>query len=185
MIVLSKPALSYLYAQRLIEALRGTPAEALIHCESLVPSHLIRAGFSCVDLNALLPGSYRNDLMILPGRQHGVPRSLADGFRGLARMIHPVYADATFLHRMLDDCHSDAQKRDLLQRLDGAEFDLIPRPVRSRFRTKLAGSSPDPEPGMHNEIQFANTMGRDGGVRAKSAPWLGGAGGKVHLGDGC
>ena len=136
-IVLSKPAVSYLYAQRQIEAQNGTPPDAILHCEPFVPSHLIRAGFNCVDLNALLPGSYRIDMMILRGRQHSMPRSLADGFAGLSRMIHPVYGDWQFLQRMLSLCRNDAQKQQLLWRVESGEFDQIPEPVRARLRAQV------------------------------------------------
>ncbi len=153
LIVLSRPAVSYLYSQRLIEATRGTPSDALIHCESFVPSHLIRAGFTCVDLNAVLPGSYRNDLMILPGRYHGMANSLADGFAGYVRMIHPVYSDTAFLQRLLDNCRNDAERQGFLRHLDSGEFEPIPEAVRSRFRVQPGGSEPDAKPGMQDETR--------------------------------
>ena len=47
-VALSKPAASYLYAQRKLEALLRP--EAAVHCEAFVPSQLLAAGFKCADL---------------------------------------------------------------------------------------------------------------------------------------
>jgi hypothetical protein len=152
LIALSRQAVSYLYAQRQLEAMRETPADAVLHCESFVPSHLIRAGFSCVDLNAVLPGSYLNDLMVLPAPQYGIPRCQANGFEGFARMIHPVYGDGDFLQRLLSRCHDAGHQQYLLRRIDDGEFDPIPAPLLARFRSQVVAAVPGPEPELHNRV---------------------------------
>jgi hypothetical protein len=134
-VALSKPAAHYLYAQRKLEALLRP--EAAVHCEAFLPSHLLAAGFKCADLDSVLPGSYRMDLMIMSGRQHGMPRSMVEGFEGFARMLHPVYDDAEFLQRMLDRCQADRQKEWLKARFDDGEFNAIPASVRAPFRARL------------------------------------------------
>ena len=134
-VVLSRPAASFLYAQRLIEAARDP--EAVAHAEAFVPSHLIAGGYACVDLYALLPRSYRIELMMLSGRQFGLPRSMVDGFEGVSRMIYPVYSDEEFVRRMLGRHREERQKKYLIGRLDSGEFDQLPEQLRADLRAGL------------------------------------------------
>ncbi len=56
---LSRRAVRHLYEARLAEQGLDLPDPmAATHCEVFVPSVLVRDGFTCMDLNAVLPGSY-------------------------------------------------------------------------------------------------------------------------------
>jgi hypothetical protein len=105
-VALSRRALMQLLAQRQLEAARHTPADKVVICEAFVPSSLMAAGFRCIDLNDLLPGSYELDSM---GLQHlrsdrlgGQPLSYAISHPQLGvEMVHAIYSQEQFLKRNL------------------------------------------------------------------------------------
>jgi len=130
-IVLSKAAVSFLYRQRLLDGARDIPEEDIGHCESFVPTELIYNGFSCSDLNVVLPGTYDNDLMILPV-QFGLPISMADGFEGRVRMIHPVYGDEQHLGNLLASLKTADEIGRFKASLDSEFYSRIPAATRVR-----------------------------------------------------
>ena len=106
-VALSRRAVLQVLAQRQLEAARRTPPDKVVICEAFVPSSLMAAGLKCVDLNALLPGSYELHSM---GLQHWRSERLAGQPLNYAirhphpgvEMVHAVYSDAKFLERNLN-----------------------------------------------------------------------------------
>ena len=133
LIVLSKAAVSFLHKQRVLDAALKTSAENIGHCESFVPSELVHNGFYCADLNVLVPQAYDNDLMILPV-PFGLPVSMADGFEGRVRFIHPVYGDEQYLMNLLGLRKSSQEIRHFIGALDSAQYARIPAETRASVK---------------------------------------------------
>jgi hypothetical protein len=107
-----------------------------MHCEAFVPSQLHHAGFDCVDLDYLLPGAYRNETMIVPGRywgRPGVALSVADSFAPYGRIMHPVYDDETFLAALLARVNDRRSMRHFVEILDDPFLQKIPASLRRRY----------------------------------------------------
>ncbi len=107
----SRQSLLHAFAARQLEAARRTVSEDLVLCESFLPSTLMAAGFSCQDLNTVLPGSYLASSMGLqhhhPERLAGLPLSLALAEPDASvEMVHAVYSDEHFLSRNLSQAWS-------------------------------------------------------------------------------
>ncbi len=136
-IVLSRPALHYLYSLRREEKSCETSSNDILYCESFVPTALISAGFRCADLNAVLPGSYRNDLMIMPNRTLGLPLSLGAQFVNFSEIIHPVYSDDEYLRRVLSGCAVVPAIKVFISQLDAGDFGSIASDTHGRYK-KLA-----------------------------------------------
>ena len=105
-VVLSRRGVAQVFAQRQLEAVRLAPHDEIVICEAFVPSSLMAANLSCVDLNTILPQSYTMASVglqhVQPGRLSGQPLSyaLANPY-GDVEMTHGVYSDRAFLERNL------------------------------------------------------------------------------------
>jgi hypothetical protein len=131
LIVLSHAAVKSLLDARRLETSRIKTADELMHCEAFVATHLHHAGFYCVDVDHLLPGTYRNDTMISPSRYWaGVPLSVADGFSPFAEMVHKVLDDESFLQGVLNARGAPY----LLAALSEPFMQVLSKDVREHYR---------------------------------------------------
>ncbi len=71
-----------------------------MHCEVFAPSAAMAGGFTCSDVNELMPGCYDRSIMMLDAPGYGRPMGAV--FRGGegTRMFHPVYTAEEWLERM-------------------------------------------------------------------------------------
>jgi len=136
---LSRKAISYLYQERVIEALRHTPDEDILYCEALVPTILLAGGFTVGDLNEVVPGCYTDRLMIVPTRFMSLPLSLAGGFEHHVAMIHQIYGDEEFLDRMIRRLDTRAWLEHVLQMLDDRALAVLPVALRQAAAERVRG----------------------------------------------
>jgi hypothetical protein len=133
----SRKAISYLYQERMIEALRHTPDEDILYCEAFVPMTLLAGGFSVGDLNEVAPGCYTDRLMIVPSRFSSLPLSLAGGFEDHVAMIHQVYDDAEFLDRMIRWKDERPWLEYVLKVLDDRALAVLPDALRQAAAARV------------------------------------------------
>jgi hypothetical protein len=128
MVVLSKRALQYLYDWRKYEAANPPESGRYAFCEAFVPSALMAAGgHRCVDLNALLPGSWDRDSF------RTRPPMLMGGLPPLTRgieLVHPVYSEREYLQSELNDAWHEGTLARLVSRL--SDPTLLPVSQESR-----------------------------------------------------
>jgi hypothetical protein len=107
-IVLSKPLVAYLFSQRLLEAARGTSADMVINCEAFAVSAANAAGFRCADLNAVMPRSYNETMMMHSGPLgFGRPLGHKSPSASPVEIYHPIYCADEFVKRLRDRARID------------------------------------------------------------------------------
>jgi hypothetical protein len=99
-VVLSRPAIEYLLAERRAERNARLPSGRLMFCEAFVPSALNAGGFRRADLNQLIPRAYERSTFRIPAADDQGPMLLGHHHADLARttrLIHPVYDERNFV----------------------------------------------------------------------------------------
>ncbi len=130
-VILSRRAVSYMHAQRQLEAVRRPSCEDVIHCEAFTSTCLRAAGFKCLDLNTLVPGAYTLPLMSIPDGTYMGQELAVDP---TIQMIHPVYTPQAFLVRLLSELRSGRKSRDqYLEVLRSEKCSRIERPLLDEF----------------------------------------------------
>lgn len=101
--IVSKQAAAYLFSQRLLEAIRKTPSQDIVHCEAFVATALTAAGFNCMDLNEMRPFSYAFSSMAMQigatsvGRPMGYDMTIE--IDEPVELVHPIYTVEEYLSR--------------------------------------------------------------------------------------
>lgn len=100
-IIASKPLVSYLFSQRLLEAARGIVLDDVINCEAFAVSAAVSGGFRCKDLNSIVPGSYNETMMMHSGQLgFGKPLGYIPSNNHNVSIYHPIYSHAEFVKRI-------------------------------------------------------------------------------------
>lgn len=140
-VMLSRRALSFMYSQRLIESMSETAAGDIVQCESFTPSSLRAGGFSCADLNELLPGCYSWESTAHQLRPTGVgsPMSLRRSFDPSIRLVHPVYSCREYIFRVYQKflvIRTDDYDG-LFRELESPEALSLPADMLKKFRDEM------------------------------------------------
>jgi hypothetical protein len=98
-VVVSKKLLAYMFLQRQVEAIRNPAPNEIMHCEVFAASAAQAGGFSCFDMNALIPGSYDKSMMMFESPGFGLPMGTEVHEAGPVRMYHPVYTMEEWVRR--------------------------------------------------------------------------------------
>ncbi len=132
---LSRAALVHLQAQRQIEHARLAGSEDWVIAEASIPSHLAAAGFRCVDLAELLPGSYESHDHTTSMRMGplGLPLGGAIRCRASIEMVHPVYAVEDHLAKSVRHADGAEALAALQARLLGDEYGFVVPELRGRY----------------------------------------------------
>ncbi len=135
-VALSRRALAYLHAQRRLE--RQGSGEVVI-CEAFVPGHLHPAGFHCVDLNEILPGSYESRARDSSMRFHplGMPLGARFDVGPKIEMVHPVYGAADHLARAVARLATPEEISKFIARLTGPTYAHVDPALLADCRRQL------------------------------------------------
>jgi hypothetical protein len=134
-VVVSKPALQYLYDWRKCEAANPPKRGPYVFCEAFVPSALMAAGgYRCVDLNQILPGSWA------AGSFRCSPPMLRNAlppFRRGIEIVHPVYSEHEYLQSELRQAREKKSIPDFIAKLRSPDWLPLSSGVRLAFLEEL------------------------------------------------
>jgi hypothetical protein len=140
-VLVSRPAVAFLFSQRQLEAVRDPLVDDVIHCETFVASALHAGGYRCLDLNELVPGGYTWESMAMQlgdlamGRPMGSQIVMATE----VEMVHPIYTHQEYLNR-LHRKFIISRKGDwpnLIARLDSDEAEPVPEHLKAALREQI------------------------------------------------
>ncbi len=138
---LSRRALAYLNAQRRLERMNYKDGRELpLCCEAFVPGHLASAGFHCIDLLDVLPGSYESvardsSMRLVP---YGLPLGASIAIPPAIEMIHPVYSVADYLWRLVEFARTPDAIAAIRDQLRGPTRSFIDPALREQCDRQLA-----------------------------------------------
>ncbi len=137
-VVVSRQLCAYLFSQRQVEAARNPQREDLMHCEVFAPSAAMAGGFTCVDVNDLIPGCYDSSIMMLDVPGFALPMGAAHRGHDGIRMYHPVYTLEEWLERMRRRFSANSPEREEKLRVvaeDLAREEAVAREVGDKVMT--------------------------------------------------
>jgi hypothetical protein len=138
-VALSRRALGFLHAQRRLELATLTESEDIVISEAFIPSHLVEAGFHCMDLEELAPGSYESWDATTSMRMG--PLGLALGapidVKPAIEMVHPVYSVEDHFIRAIQHAREHGTLATLREKLPGEAYAFLEPAVRAHWLERI------------------------------------------------
>jgi len=136
---LSRRALEFLHAQRQLERATLTESEDIVISEAFIPSHLVEAGFRCVDLEEIAPGSYESwdDTTSMRMFPLGLPLGAPINVKPAIEMVHPVYSVEDHFIRAIRHAREHGTLATLREKLPGEAYAFLEPAVRAHWLERI------------------------------------------------